>query len=63
MISATLNLTKDQLNEAVEQWLHRQNITTTDRFSVDVKTTPGDRPFDQSHTTITVSGIRIGGAA
>lgn len=61
MIQATLTLTVAQLNTAVAEWLDRQGIAITDRFSVEVKTLPGDRPFDTAHTTITVTGIVIGG--
>ena len=60
-IQATLALTKSDLNKAVEEWLQRQGITTTDRFHVQVKTTPGDRPFDPEYTEITVTGVRLGG--
>jgi hypothetical protein len=59
MISATLQLTKDDLNAAVMEWLEKRGVLTTDRFNVNVKTPPGDRPFDSAYTEITVTGIRI----
>lgn len=61
MPSATLTLTQKDLNDAVEKWLNERGIATTDRFSVRVTTTPGDRPFDNETTDVTVTGIWIGG--
>ena len=57
MIPATLKLTKAQLTEAVAEWLERHGVPTTNNFSVAVKTTPGDRPFDPEYTEITCAGV------
>lgn len=61
MISASLELTKTQLDEAVREWLEKRGIATTDRLHVAVESHPGDRPFDSTtYTTITVTGVVIG---
>ena len=61
MIEGVLTIKKADLNTAVEEWLERHGILTTDRFNVSVKVTPGDRPFDAEQTEITVSGVVIKG--
>jgi hypothetical protein len=59
MLQATLTLTKAELNQAVSEWLERRGLHITDRFSVSVKVTPGDRPFDPEITEITATGVRV----
>ena len=60
MISATLSLTKAQLNEAVAEWLEKNGVILTDYFDVKVKTIAGDRPFDTEYTEITCCGVVVG---
>lgn len=52
-------MTKAELNEAVAQWFERKGFDTTDRFNVNVRTIPGDRPFDGEYTEITVTGLCV----
>jgi hypothetical protein len=57
MASITLNLTKDELKIAVQEYVQARGFVTTDRFAVSVRVTPGDRPFDRETTDVTVTGI------
>jgi len=53
----TINLTKDQLKKAVQEYVEARGFMTTDRFSVSVRTTPGDRPFDAETVDVSVTGV------
>jgi hypothetical protein len=62
-LQATIKLRQADLNQAVSEWLEKRGVYATDRFSVIVRTTPGDRPFDPETTEITVTGVRLGVSA
>ncbi len=61
-LQATITLRRDDLNEAVSQWLEKRGVFATDRFAVNVRVIPGDRPFDSETAEITVTGVRVGQA-
>jgi len=58
MIIATLTLSAEDLNAAVEEWLNKRGVLTTSQFRVKVKTTPSIID-DTDHTEVTVTGVKI----
>lgn len=57
MPDITLRMTQLELKEALREWVERKGFLTSDKFSIDVKTYPGDRPFENGYTVVEVSGV------
>ena len=63
MQNITVSLSMENLKDAVRDYMSKQGFGASERFSVTVRTIPGDRPFDSDYTEITVSGLTIKGAS
>lgn len=57
MPAITLSLTREELTEAIGDYVRKQGFEVTDRLSVSVRQIPGDRPFDGDYTETTVTGV------